>query len=379
MYQYQQTRRFFAQIADGLEQMGSEELLALDAEDPAPAYRGVHFTADQAALYRINYGSRLITRVLAPLISFQCHSTKYLQKTARKIPWPELFGTEQTFAVFATVSNSAIRHSRYAGLCLKDAIADIFRESCGARPSIDPRAPDVWINLHIDSNRATISLDTSGGSLHRRGYRQESVEAPMQETVAAAIIRMTGWDGAQPLVDPLCGSGTLITEALMTYCRIPAGYLRPRFGFEQLPDFDPALWESVKAEADGAIRPLPEGLLRASDISSQAVRAATGNARKLPSGDRIQFNVTDFRKIERIDKSVIVCNPPYGLRLKQEQKAGKFYRELGDFLKQRCTGCTAFIYFGNREWIKQIGLRAAAKRPLKSGGLDGRLVTYMLY
>ncbi len=379
MFQYQQNRRFFGQIADGLEGMGSEELAGLGAADPAPVYRGVHFSADQAALYRINYCSRLITRVLAPLISFQCHSTKYLQKTAKSIPWSNLFGTDQTFAVFATVSNSGIRHSQYAGLCLKDAIVDTFRESCGQRPSIDTRAPDVWINLHIESNHATISLDASGGSLHRRGYRQDSVEAPMQETVAAAIIRMTGWDGAQPLVDPMCGSGTLITEALMAYCRIPPGYLRPRFGFERLPDFDPGLWQSVKAEADGAVRPLPEGLIAASDIASQAVSAATMNARKIPFGDRIQFNVTDFRKIDKIEKSVIVCNPPYGLRLKHERKAGEFYRELGDFLKQRCTGCTAFIYFGNREWIKRIGLRASAKRPLKSGGLDGRLVTYALY
>ncbi len=359
--------------------MGSAELLALGAEDPAPVYRGIHFTADRAALYRINYCARLITRVLAPLISFQCHSTNYLQKTARKIPWPDLFGPHQTFAVFATVSNSAIRHSRYAGLCLKDAIVDTFRESVGRRPSIDPRAADVWINLHIDSNQATISLDTSGGSLHRRGYRQESVEAPMQETVAAAIIRMTGWQGAEPLVDPLCGSGTLITEALMAYCRIPAGYLRPRFGFEQLPDFDPALWQSVKAEADGAIRPLPEGLLSAGDISPQAVRAAKTNAYTLPFGDRIQFTVSDFRTIERIEKSIIVCNPPYGIRLKSDGEAGEFYRALGDFLKRRCTGCTAFIYFGNRQWIKHIGLRASAKRPLKSGGLDGRLATYELY
>jgi putative N6-adenine-specific DNA methylase len=359
--------------------MGSEELSQLGAADLAPAYRGVHFTTNHAGLYRINYCSRLITRVLAPLISFRCHSTKYLQKTARSIPWTDLFGTDQTFAVFATVSNSAIRHSQYAGLCLKDAIVDTFREFCGQRPNIDSRTPDVWINLHIESNQATISLDASGGSLHRRGYRQESVEAPMQETVAAAIIRMTGWDGSLPLVDPMCGSGTLITEALMAYCRIPSGYLRPRFGFERLPDFDRGLWQSVKAEADGSIRTLPEGLISGSDISSQAVRAATTNARKIPCGEWIRFTVTDFLKIEKIDKSVIVCNPPYDLRLKHERKAGEFYRELGDFLKQRCTGCTAFIYFGNREWIKHIGLRPAAKRPLKSGGLDGRLVTYALY
>ncbi len=213
---YQKTGRYFAQIADGLEELGADELSELGASEISPIYRGIYFQAGSAVLYGINYRSRLITRVLAPLITFDCHSAKYLQKTAMSIRWQDIFPLEKTFAVFATVSHSTIRHSQYAALCLKDAIVDTFREHCGKRPNVKTPDPDLWINLHIEKNRATISIDTSGGSLHRRGYRSQSVDAPIQETVAAAILRLSGWDGSSPLYDPMCGSGTLVCEALMS-------------------------------------------------------------------------------------------------------------------------------------------------------------------
>ncbi len=379
MFEYQKSYRFFAQIAGGLEQLGAQELSELGAEEIDPAFRGLYFSADPAALYRINYCSRLLTRVLAPLVSFECPDDQMLYRIGRGIDWPLLFSATDRFSIFANVSRSHITHSQFATLRLKDAIVDAFRDATGQRPSVDRDNPDVWINLHIESDRATISLDTSGGSLHRRGYRKRTVEAPMQETVAAAILRYAEWHGQKPIYDPMCGSGTLLCEAMMAYCSIPAGYLRPRFGFERLPDFKPEVWQRIKNEADAQIHPLPDGLIAGSDISVQAVQATAANLRMLPNSEHIHLSVMDFNQIDHLNDRIIVCNPPYGIRLREIKKLDRFYKNLGDFLKQRCQGSTAFIYFGNRTMLKHIGLRPAWKKPLENGGLDGRLAKFDMY
>ena len=379
MFTYQKTQRYFAQTADGVTDLACQELAALGAEEIAPAFRGLYFNADHQALYRINLQSRLCTRVTAPLILFDCHSTQYLQQTAAKLPWHLLLNEEQTFAITATVVNSKINHSQYAALCLKDVIVDYFRERTGQRPSIDRRNPDLWLDLHIDKNKATISLDTSGGSLHRRGYRLESVEAPMQETLAAAIIRLTEWDGERPLIDPMCGSGTLLGEALLSYCRIPPAFLRQRFGFMALPDFEPELWQAVKAAALAEGRPLPPGLIRGGDIEARAIASARSNLEALPGGEAVALSIRPFQAIEAIAQSTIVCNPPYGIRLKNQEGAAALLKEFGDFLKHRCTGSTAYLYLGKRELLKAVGLHPSWKKPLKSGGLDGVLAKYELY
>ena len=378
-FAYQKSERYFAQIADGMEEAGAAELSRLGALDLKPAYRGVHFKAGNRTLYAINYESRLITRVLAPLLTFDCHSSNYLYKTAGNIDWPRLMTVENTFAVSATVSNSNIRHSQYASLRVKDAIADQFRAAVGSRPNVDTEDPDLRIVLYIHGNRAAIHLDTSGGSLHRRGYRRETVDAPIQETVAAAILEHTGWDGTRSLYDPMCGSGTILAEALMMARRLPAAFLRKKFGFRHLPDYDEKIWRSVKEDADSRVRPLPESLLAGSDISSAAVGAARANLRALPDGRSVRVNRCDFRKIPALEEVVIVCNPPYGIRSSPGADLSGFMKEFGDFLKQRCRGSEAYIYFGEREWIKKIGLRSSWKKPLKTGGLDGRLVKYELY
>ena len=379
MFDYQRTNRFFAQVSEEMQALGVEELTRVKARNVSPAYRGIYFEADKAALYRINYTSRYFTRVLAPLLTFNCHTTDYLYKKAMGLNWGELFSVDKSFAIFATVTHSQITHSRYAALCLKDAMVDHFRESYGRRPRIDKMNPYVWINLHITYNRATISLDTSGGSLHRRSYRQATVEAPMQETVAAAIIRLTEWDGSGPLYDPMCGSGTLLIEALMHYCRIPSGILRDRFGFECLPDFDRSLWLALKCQEDEAIRPVSRGVIAGSDLSPEAVDATRKNAVSLPYGHEIDLKVCDFQGIEGLPNTTIVVNPPYGVRLGTKENAGRLYRLLGDFLKQRCQGATAYIYFGDRSLIPEIGLKPAWKRPLRNGGLDGRLSKFEIY
>lgn len=379
MLQYQQNPRYFAQVAGGVEDLGQAELAELGATDVLLAYRGIYFNADQATLYRINYCSRLVTRVIAPLLTFQCHSDRYLYKTARDIRWDDFFSPDHSFAIFAHVSNSKIRHSQYAAQVLKDAIVDHFRDKTGRRPNVERIAPDLWFNLYIDSDRATIGLDTSGGSLHRRGYHKATIEAPMQETLAAAIIRLTQWDGSQPIYDPMCGSGTLLTEALMHYCRIPSGFLRPHFGFQFAPDFDSNLWQSVKSAADQCIRDLPPGLIAGSDIASAAIEATRQNLKNLPHGDQISLQVQDFRAIDSLAGRVIICNPPYGIRQGESAAIMVLLKDFGDFLKQRCQSATAFIYFGDRTLIPKIGLKPSWKKPLVNGALDGRLIKLELY
>ena len=370
---------YFAQIADGLEATGAAELAELGAVDTRPVRRGIHFKADRSSLYRINYCARLNSRVLAPIQSFACPDAAAIYRAARCIDWTRFLGLDQTFAVFASTAGSTVPHSQFAGLKLKDAVADQFREAFGRRPNVDPRMPDLWINLYVEKDRGTISVDTSGGSLHRRGYRTRSGDAPMQETVAAAMVRLSGWDGRAPLADPMCGSGTLIIEAVMAYCRIPAGYLRHRFGFQQLPDYDPNLWETIKDEATSRIRKLADRLIYASDIDSQAISATRANCKMVPHARTVNVLRMDFRQIEGLENRIILCNPPYGIRMKHPDGLEDFYRQLGDFLKQRCKGSEAYIYFGNREMIKRIGLKPAWKKPLRNGGLDGRLVKYEMY
>ncbi len=379
MFEYQKTGRFFAQVAGKMEELAAAELKEFGIKEINTVYRGIWFKTDLEHIYRINYRARLISRVLAPIISFDCHSTKYLYTTARKIKWDEFLSKDNTFAIFANVSNSIINHSKYAALVLKDAIADYFMDLTEERPSVDREKPDVWINLHIEKNIAHISIDTSGGPLHKRGYRTQSVPAPMQETLAAAIIRLSGWNGDQPLWDPMCGSGTLLCEALMHYCRIPAANRRINFGFQHLPDYDPKKWEKIEKDGVRLSRDLPEKLIYGSDIDPYSVMVSRKNLNTFTEGKNVNVNELDFRKHPGIKDSVIICNPPYGVRLGDENQLKVLYKEFGDFLKNKCKGSTAYIYCGNRDLIGSIGLKPGFKIPLVNGNLDGRLIKIEIY
>ncbi len=379
MFTYQKNHRYFAQADQGLEELGAEELADLGATDIKPVYRGLYFTAELPDLYRMNYQSRLCSRILAPLLGFDCHSSKYLYKTALKIKWHKLLNPRKTFAVHATVAHSRIKHSGYAALCIKDAIVDSLRKKFGKRPSVDTSAPDVGIYLRVEKNRATISLDTSGGSLHKRGYRLESVEAPMRETLAAAIVRLSKWNGDQPLVDPMCGSGTLAAEALMHYCRIPTGWLGRKFGFEQLPDFSAEDWREIRREADKKIRELPPGLISCSDMADQAVTATKKNIHRLPHGNLVKIKRQRYQDYEKLHNTLILTNPPHGIRLEKHENMAEFMQNLGDFLKQKCTGSQAVLYLGKRKLIKSIGLRPSWKKTLLNGGVEGVLTCYDMY
>jgi len=380
MLYYQRHKEFFAQVAGGLEDLAATELRNLGARDLKVGIRGITFCAELSDLYRINYRSRLVTRVMAPLLKFEATSAEALYLGTKKVDWTRIFRLDQTFAVFANVHRSEIDNGHFAALKVKDCVADMFRKRYkNNRPNIDAKTPDLWISVHIFENQATISIDCSGGSLHKRGYRQRSVEAPMMETLAAAILDFAGWQGQRRFYDPMCGSGTMISEAWMKAGNIPAGTLRKHFGFMMLPDYDRREWIKVKFHEDNQIKMVRAGTIRGSDVNPAAVKLTRQNNARIPGGDELRVKTSDFRDLDKVEDALIVCNPPYGIRMMKDQDMGAFMKDFGDFLKQKCTGSDAYIYLGDPELVKHVGLKAAFKKPLRNGGLDGRLVKYELY
>ena len=376
---YQTEPTFFALLGEGLAEWGAAELQDIGVQSIKEGYRGFYFEAQPETLYRMLYTTRLFSRVLAPLIRFDCHSVKYLYRRIHETPWERFMTPDHTFAVQAVTTHSAIRHSRHAALTVKDAIADRFREQCGRRPNVDTRAPDIALHLFLQHNHAVCSLDLSGGSLHRRGYREHAVEAPMQETLAAAMVRASGWSGDRPLVDPFCGSGTLLAEAWMVACQIPSGYLRTKWGLQFLPDFDKHLWRAVTEKMNGRIDVPGECSLRGSDKEGAAVMAARANLARLPEGSRIHIEQADFQSLKGWNDTLILSNPPYGVRLGQQAQAASTLKLFGDFLKQRCAGSEACIFFGDQASVKTLGLKPSWQRAVRNGGLDGRLCHYNLF
>jgi putative N6-adenine-specific DNA methylase len=371
MFEYQKYGKYYAQAAGETEEICAKELEQLGAQKVEPSYRGVAFDADKETLYRINYCSRLCIRILAPILTFDCHSAKYLTKTAMNVEWDKLLKINQTFAINASVGDSNIKHSLYASQCLKDGIADWFTAKYGRRPNVDVENPDVHFHLRIYRNRAIISVDTSGLALHKRGYRVSSCLAPMQETLAAALVNLTNWDKKTPVWDPMCGSGTILTEVLMLYCNIPAQFLRKKFGFENLPDFDPKVWEKTKEEENAKIIDLPSGLIYGSDKDVNAIRATQKNLAMFPQGQKVSLRAMDFEEKENFENGVIIMNPPYGIRLGETEEAAKMYKEFGNFLKHRANGTSAFIYIGDATLKKSFGLKPSFSKKLINGSLEG--------
>jgi 23S rRNA (guanine2445-N2)-methyltransferase len=381
MYEYNEKEGFFAQATGKMEELCEKELIELGASGTETTYKGVFFKADIPTLYKINYTSRLLSRVLAPLVTFPCNNTEALKRKAKKIHWEDFLSLEKTFAISGSVSYSTISNSLYASQCLKDGIADYFKNKYGKRPNVEVVNPDVRFNLHIERNTAVISLDTSGESLHKRGYRLLAGEAPMQETLAAAIIKLSKWNGENPLWDPMCGSGTILCEALMHYCRIPAQYLRKKFGFFNLPEFDKMIWNKIKDEFDNKIRPLQKNIIRGSDKSQEAIKVAKENLSHLPYSNLVELSCMPFQRVKnpaspagRFENGTLIVNPPYGMRLGEIEEVKVLYKVLGDFLKTNCTGTSAFIYTGNPELRKSIGLKTTRRIHLDNGKLEGVLL-----
>ncbi|MBI5728007.1 MAG: class I SAM-dependent RNA methyltransferase [Ignavibacteriales bacterium] len=379
MYRYQEDQTFFAQAPGQMEELCAAELRELGATDVEPVYRGVYFKADISTLCRVNYCARMLSRVLAPLKEFQCVNPGAITRNAAKINWEDFMSVDTTFAITSTVTQSRITNSLYAAQVLKDVIADHFTAYYGRRPDVDTKNPDIRFNLHIEKELAVLSLDTSGESLHKRGYRLLAGEAPMQETLAAAIVRLSQWDGETPLWDCMCGSGTILCEALMSYCRIPAQYLRKKFGFFNLPEFKNFNWPALRDEINSKMRELPENLIYGSDKSQRTIEVAIDNLSRLPGSRNVHLSTKPFSHQHSFENGTLITNPPYGIRLGEIEEVEDLYTELGDFLKNKCKGTTAFIYTGDPALRKKIGLRTSMRVPLVNGKLEGVLVKIESY
>jgi len=374
MFDYQKNQRFTATIANGLEDEGARELTELGATDIQTGYRIIHFSASLYNLMKITVMNRLCSRILAPLANFPCSSEEDLYNYAfRNINWDKLISPDNTFSIFANVHNSNITHSRYAALKLKDAIADCFRNEYGQRPSVDRDNPDIEISLNIINNQAVISLDAGHGPLHKRGYRIRSVDAPLKENLAAALVRISGWDGNTPLYDPFCGSGTILAEAGLMYCRMPPSSLNNDWGFKFLPDFDKSDWEKLQTEIRSNIRPLPANLIFGSDISSTAVRITEENLSYLPFAEEIMVKRHDYID-KNIEHAFIICNPPYGVRLNEIEEVKDLLQRFGDFLKHQCQDSTAWILVGDKDLVPFIGLKPSRRIIIYNGDIECRFV-----
>lgn len=375
-----QTQELFATTARGMEGVLAGELTDLGLQVLAHDRGGVRFAGGLSECMLANLHLRTANRVLVPLAVFPCCDPDELYAGMLSIPWSEYLTPEMTLAVDCSLRDSGITHSRYAALKAKDAIVDQLRDEIGQRPSVDTAAPDVRVNLHILANQCTVSLDSSGDPLDRRGYRLDRTEAPLRETLAAAIIALTGWQGNTPFLDPLCGSGTLVIEAALKGAGIAPGLVRKGFGFQRWRNFDARLWQKLVAEAEAAIRPMLPFALSGSDQDEKAIAAAWQNARRAGVDRYVHFRQQLLVEVSPTEeKGIVIMNPPYGERLGNRQELVAFYRGIGDILKQRFTGYTAFVLTGDLELAKEVGLKASRRYVLFNGPIECRLLKYELY
>lgn len=369
----------FAAVPRGAEEIAAAELENVGIIGAEPAKGGVAFKTNRAGLYRANLWLRTASRVLVQLAVFPCNSPEELYTGVHAVDWPSLITPAMTMAVDCSLRDSALTHSGFVALKTKDAIVDRIRQACGSRPNVDTSTPDVRVNVHLFKNVCTLSLDSSGDALDRRGYRLERNEAPLRETLAAALIALTGWNGDVPLADPMCGSGTIPVEAAMVAARMPPG-LQRTFGFQKWLDYDAALWRKLVREAEHGTRRLPVGLITGYDQDSRALVLAARNAAKAGFEGQLHFFHAELEAFRpEGDRGVVIINPPYGKRLGEEDELKELYCRIGDILKQRCRGWTGYVLTGNLELAKYIGLKASRRFVLFNGPIECRLLKYELY
>lgn len=359
----------------GLEEVLAQELIEMGADEVQIGRRSVYFSGDLQLLYKANYCLRTALRILVPVDSYKIHSADDLYQRAKNFKWEDLFGCEQTFAVQSTVFSDLFNNSMYASLKLKDAIVDRFRYKFGDRPSVDSKNPDIWINLHIANEVCTISLDSSGESLHKRGYRLDQNEAPMSEVLAAGLLRLSDWDRTSGLIDPMCGSGTIAIEAAMLANGIYPGSVRKNFAFRNWRDFNAGLFARMETELQSG-RPEPVRIF-ASDLLRRNVDIASRNAEEAGVASFIDFKVSDFKFLEPAsEKPFLLFNPPYGERLSPEDT--NFYAMIGERLKHHYSNATVWI-ISTAQCLKSIGLRPSRKITILNGSLECSFRKYELY
>lgn len=366
-----------AKTFQGLEEVLAQELTTLGASDIQIGRRMVAFTGDKEMMYKANFCLRTAIRILKPIKRFSAKNADEVYDQIKSIHWEDFLNTDQTIAIDAVVFSEEFRHSKFVSYKVKDAIVDYFREKTGKRPSVRINNPDVLLNIHIAQTECTLSLDSSGESLHRRGYRQEAVEAPLNEVLAAGMILLTGWHGECDLIDPMCGSGTIPIEAALIAKNIAPGVFRKEFAFEKWNDFDRDLFDTVYND-DSQEREFKHQIY-GYDNSPNAHDIATHNIKAAGVSKDIVLKIQPFQAFQQpAEKSFIIMNPPYGERISTNDLLG-LYQMIGERLKHAFAGNTAWILSYREECFDQIGLKPTEKIPLFNGALDCEFRKYEIF
>jgi len=370
--------KMVAKTFRGLEDVLFSELETLGAIDLVKGNRMVEFAGNQEMLYKANFHLRTALKILKPIYEFKIKNENELYKSIQTIDWSEYFDLKSTFAVDSVVFSNNFTHTKYVALKVKDAIVDQFRDKFGKRPYVDVEDPDLRINIHISNETCTVSLDSSGDSLHKRGYRIKTNKAPLNEVLAAGMILLSGWDKKSLFIDPMCGSGTLVIEAAMMAHNVPPGLYRKKFGFETWKDFNSDLLEDIYEEES------PENKIDiniiGADISEIATRITSENIDNAALKKRIDIitkPINDFIP-PKDEYGTIITNPPYGERLKKDEING-FYKELGDKFKKSFKGYNIWLISSNFGAIKHIGLHPSKKLILYNGALECKFLNYEIY
>lgn len=370
--------RFVIKTLKGLEPVLAQEVKNLGGTKIIEGTRSVECQGNLELLYKLNLWLRTGLSVLIELDSFDARNTDELYKKASNFAWEQLIPIDKTFAIDAVVYSEQFNHSKFAALRLKDAIADRFMKVMNRRPDVDPYRPDYKLVLHISQNAVTISLDSSGPALYKRGYKTGRHPAPMNEVLAAGILLLLGYHGQRPIHDIFCGSGTIAIEAALIATNRAPGITRNYFGFMSWDNYDASLFKKVQLEAVGS-RKASDQAIFASDISSKFVTMAEAHAKNAGVFDAIQFNVSDFEQVEiDFENGWIIGNPPYDDRLDMEDDV-EFYKAMGDYLKFNAQGNRAAIFSGNLHALKFVGLKPSKKVALLNGRIESKLHVYELY
>lgn len=366
-----------AKTFQGLEDVLAQELTQLGANNIEIGRRMVSFTGDKAMMYKANFALRTAVRILKPIKHFDAQDPDEVYEAVKAINWEEVMDEDTSFAVDAVVFSTEFRHSQYVAYRVKDAIVDYFREKTGKRPNVKLTNPDLYISIHIAENACTLSLDSSGESLHRRGYRQEAVEAPLNEVLAAGMILMTGWKGECDLIDPMCGSGTIPIEAALIARNIAPGVFRKEFAFEKWKDFDADLFEEIFND-DSEEREFNHHIY-GYDIKQQANIIATRNVKAAGLSKDITLDVRDFAEFTQpAEKAIIITNPPYGERISTDDLLG-LYEMIGSKLKHEFKGSEAWILSYREECFTKIALKPSTRIPLYNGALECEFRKYEMF